>query len=82
MISLSSSHNAGAAKLARIARIVASRPISHVLFKLHGSFAKTYIGHGTYKAFVADILGIKENDDLLVEAFSIAQHQGPTYEFA
>ena len=81
MIGPSSSHTAGAAKLARIASMIAARPIVHALFGLHGSFAKTYKGHGTDKALVAGVLGIREDDERLVDAFSIAQRQGLTYEF-
>ena len=47
MIGPSSSHTAGAARLARIARLIVAAPFSHVCFALHGSFAKTYRGHGT-----------------------------------
>ena len=41
MIGPSSSHTAGAAKLARVARIIAEHPFHRVTFGLYGSFAKT-----------------------------------------
>ena len=47
MIGPSSSHTAGAAKLARIARIIAQRPFHRVRFGLHGSFAKTGARHSS-----------------------------------
>ena len=47
MIGPSSSHTAGAAKLARTARMIVGKPFTHVDFGLHGSFEKTYKGHGT-----------------------------------
>ena len=56
MIGPSSSHTAGAAKLARTARIIVKDEITHVSFRLHGSFAKTGKGHGTEKALVAGAL--------------------------
>ena len=81
MIGPSSSHTAGAAKLARIAAIIAAAPFSHVTFSLAGSFAKTYRGHGTDKALVAGVLGIHEDDERLVDAFEIAKEKGLSYSF-
>ena len=53
MIGPSSSHTAGAARLGRIARaLLGQRPVRADIL-LHGSFAKTYRGHGTDKAIVA-----------------------------
>ena len=42
MIGPSSSHTAGAARLARMAAELVGQPFTHVEFGLHGSFAKTY----------------------------------------
>ncbi len=53
MIGPSSSHTAGAARLAKVASSIAGRNIAAVKFVLHGSFGKTYRGHGTDKALVA-----------------------------
>ena len=47
MVGPSSSHTAGAARLGKVARAVAGADIEEVTFYLHGSFAKTYKGHGT-----------------------------------
>ncbi|MEA4986451.1 MAG: L-serine ammonia-lyase, iron-sulfur-dependent subunit beta [Anaerovorax sp.] len=81
MIGPSSSHTAGAAKLARIARQIVGVPFTHVSFGLHGSFAKTYQGHGTDKALVAGALGLKEDDERLRQAFSLAEKEGITFDF-
>ena len=55
MIGPSSSHTAGAARLGRIARaLLGQRPVRADIL-LHGSFAKTYRGHGTDKAIVAGV---------------------------
>lgn len=81
MIGPSSSHTAGAAKLSFVARSMLTKPFHHVSFGLHGSFAKTYKGHGTDIALVAGALGIKENDERLRQAFLIAREQGITYDF-
>lgn len=81
MIGPSSSHTAGAAKLARAAVTIIGEPVSHVSFGLYGSFAKTYKGHGTDIALVAGVLGLKEDDERLTEGFSLAKERNLTYEF-
>ena len=81
MIGPSSSHTAGAARLSKVARNIVAKPFSHVSFGLHGSFAKTYKGHGTDCALVAGILGFDEDDERLADAFSIAKERGITFEF-
>lgn len=81
MIGPSSSHTAGAAKLARVARILVGQPFSHVSFGLHGSFARTYKGHGTDRALVAGALGLREDDERLARSFELAAAQGITFDF-
>ncbi|MCY6957530.1 L-serine ammonia-lyase, iron-sulfur-dependent subunit beta [Clostridium sp. ZC22-4] len=76
MIGPSSSHTAGAARLGKFAAIVAGGNIKKVEFLLHGSFAKTYKGHGTDKALVAGILGMDPWDENLKNSFSIAKERG------
>ena len=56
MIGPSSSHTAGANRLARVSRQIYGKPFERVTFHLFGSFAATYIGHGTDKALTAGIL--------------------------
>lgn len=73
MIGPSSSHTAGAARLAKIARIIAGKGIKSVEFYLHGSFAKTYKGHGTDRALVAGILGMDPWDERLRDSIKIAK---------
>ncbi len=81
MIGPSSSHTAGAAKLARIAGQIAGMDFTQVSFGLYGSFAKTYRGHGTDKALVAGALGLREDDERLRDAFSLAQEKEITFDF-
>lgn len=81
MIGPSSSHTAGAARLARVAREIVGQPFFHVSFGLHGSFAKTFKGHGTDKALVAGALGLFEDDERLSDAFEQARQVGLTYNF-
>jgi len=81
MIGPSSSHTAGAARIGRIARIIAGEDVKKVQFLLHGSFAMTYKGHGTDKALLAGVLGILESDKELKNAMDIAVKNGVTYTF-
>ena len=81
MIGPSSSHTAGAARLAKVASSIAGRNIASVKFVLHGSFGKTYRGHGTDKALVAGILGMDPWDDKLKDAIEIAAEKGLKVEF-
>ena len=81
MIGPSSSHTAGAAKLARIAAKIAGEGFVKVLFELHGSFEKTGKGHGTEKALLAGAMGIREDDERIREAFAIAKRDQFCYEF-
>lgn len=81
MVGPSSSHTAGAAKLAQAAKLIAKKPFSHISFGLHGSFAKTYKGHGTDRALVAGALGLNADDEKLPYSFEIAKERGITFDF-
>ncbi|MTI68852.1 MAG: L-serine ammonia-lyase, iron-sulfur-dependent, subunit beta [Firmicutes bacterium] len=79
MIGPSSSHTAGAARLGKVARYIAGDNFNKVKFFLHGSFAKTYKGHGTDKALAAGVLGMEPFDDNLPKSLDIAKDLG--YDF-
>ena len=81
MIGPSSSHTAGAARLARVAQGLAGRAFTHVTFGLHGSFHDTYLGHGTDVALLAGALGYREDDEALRDAKELAEAAGITYSF-
>ncbi len=81
MIGPSSSHTAGAARIGEVARYIADFELGKVIFHLHGSFAKTYKGHGTDKALVAGILGMEPHDERLRSSFEIAKDRGIDIEF-
>ena len=81
MVGPSSSHTAGAARLAKVARAIANGEIIEVKFLLHGSFAKTYRGHGTDRALVAGILGMEPSDIRLRDSLEIAKEKGIKIEF-
>ncbi len=75
MIGPSSSHTAGAARLGKVAKEIAGKDFDSVKFYLHGSFAKTYKGHGTDRALVAGVLGMEPGDERLRDALEMAKEQ-------
>ena len=81
MVGPSSSHTAGAARLAKIANDICYKPFYKVTFGLHGSFAETGLGHGTDKALLAGTLGFLADDERLKDAYEYARLQGIKYEF-
>lgn len=81
MIGPSSSHTAGAARLGKMAKEIADDSFIKVTFYLHGSFAKTYKGHGTDRALVAGILGMEPSDERIRESLNIAKEKGIEIEF-
>lgn len=81
MIGPSSSHTAGANRIARVARKILGGKPSGARFGLKGSFAETYKGHGTDRALVAGVLGIGADDPRLPDALEIAALGGVTITF-
>ena len=72
MIGPSSSHTAGAVKLGLIANMINNNTIDKVDIIFHGSFAKTYRGHGTDKAIIGGLLGMKPDDINIRNSIAIA----------
>ena len=66
MVGPSSSHTAGAASMALLARKLFPGEIKEVHFTLYGSFAKTYRGHGTDRALMGGMLGFETDDSSLL----------------
>lgn len=81
MVGPSSSHTAGAVNIAYVARKMFGRNVKSVEFKLYGSFANTYKGHGTDKALLGGILGFSSEDLRIQNSFQLATEQGIDYEF-
>lgn len=81
MIGPSSSHTAGAARLAQVAGKIAGPHITDVVFTLYGSFSHTSRGHGSDRALVAGILGMGPDDERLRSSFSIAKERGLRFSF-
>ena len=82
MIGPSSSHTAGAAAMALLARKLFGGKTPHrVVFTLYGSFAKTYKGHGTDKALLGGMLGFQPDDERIRDSFKIAEEEGLDFTF-
>lgn len=81
MIGPSSSHTAGAARIGLITRhLLGEEPVSAVI-RLFGSFAETYRGHGTDRAIVGGLLGMKVDDPGLRGSLETARTKGVSIEF-
>ena len=81
MIGPSSSHTAGAAKIAYLAQKMITGPLIQVDFTLYGSFARTYRGHGTDRALLGGIMGFTTDDMRIRNSFEIAENKGVAFTF-
>jgi L-serine dehydratase len=81
MIGPSSSHTAGAVRIGLVARQIAGGDFRTARCLLHGSFARTYKGHGTDIALAAGLLGMSSEDDALRDAKAIAQSRDKQISF-
>ncbi len=81
MIGPSSSHTAGAVRLGEAASLLCAKPFDRVEFGLHGSFAKTYRGHGTDLALLAGILGMGPENEKIPDSFNLAEKKGLLWNF-
>lgn len=81
MIGPSSSHTAGATKIGRATRALLEQEPVSVSVKFHGSFAKTYKGHGTDKAIIAGLMGMLPDDERIRDSLQLAQKSGIDYNF-
>jgi L-serine dehydratase len=76
MIGPSSSHTAGACRIGLLARAILQARPERAAITLHGSFAKTGRGHGTDRALVAGLLGMRPDDGRLPDALAEAERDG------
>lgn len=78
MVGPSSSHTAGAARIGLIARLLLGEEVVRADIAFHGSFAKTYHGHGTDRAMVGGLMGMPVDDLRLRDSLELAKRQGMT----
>ena len=81
MIGPSSSHTAGAARIGNMGRTLLGEEVARADIGLHGSFAETGFGHGTDRALLAGLLGMKPDDLRIPNAYEEANHAGMAYSF-
>jgi L-serine dehydratase len=81
MVGPSSSHTAGAVRIGNMARtLLGGEPkTAHIL--LHGSFAETGQGHGTDRALIAGLLGMKPDNLDIPNSFELARKRGLAFDF-
>lgn len=81
MVGPSSSHTAGAVRIGYTARtLLGERPVNAVI-GLSGSFAATGSGHGTDRALIAGLLGMKPDDMRIPDSFELADQEGLAFSF-
>ena len=76
MVGPSSSHTAGAARIGFLTRRLLGSTPRRAELLLHGSFAKTYKGHGTDKALIAGIMGMATDDERIRFSPRLAEEAG------
>lgn len=81
MVGPSSSHTAGAVRIGLVARRLLGEDIRSAEILLYGSFLATGKGHGTQKALVAGLLGMKPDDYRIPDSLEIAKERGMSIEF-
>ena len=79
MVGPSSSHTAGALRIALVARSLAPKQLERVEFWLYNSFSHTHLGHGTDYALIAGILGLAPDDTRVREALTLAEEAHLNY---
>ena len=82
MVGPSSSHTAGAVRIGYISRKLWQEEPVKAEILLHGSFATTGPGHGTDKALVAGLLGMKPDDIRIPKSFELAKEAGLEFSFS
>jgi L-serine dehydratase len=81
MVGPSSSHTAGACRLGLVARALLGAAPAEALVELHGSFARTGVGHGTDRAIAGGLLGFQPDDERLRDSLELARAQGLVVRF-
>ncbi len=82
MIGPSSSHTAGAARIGRVVRkLLGAQPVQADI-GFHGSFAKTYAGHGTDRAVAGGLLDFDVDDVRLRDSLILAREAGMVLRFS
>lgn len=81
MVGPSSSHTAGAARIGNMGRTLLGEEVARADIGLYGSFAETGFGHGTDRALLAGLLGMKPDDLRIPNAYEEANRADMAYSF-
>lgn len=81
MVGPSSSHTAGAARIGNMGRTLLGEEVARADIGLYVSFAETGFGHGTDRALLAGLLGMKPDDLRIPNAYEEANRAGMAYSF-
>lgn len=81
MVGPSSSHTAGAARIGNMGRTLLGEEVARADIGLYGLFAETGFGHGTDRALLAGLLGMKPDDLRIPNAYEEANRAGMAYSF-
>ena len=82
MVGPSSSHTAAAVRIAYVTRTMLGEEPVNAMISLSGSFAATGSGHGTDRALIAGLLGMKPDDMRIPDSFELAEQEGLSFSFA
>ena len=81
MVGPSSSHTAGAVRIGNMGRTLLGCVPRKARLHLHGSFAETGAGHGTDKALVAGLLGLRPDSFAIPNSFRLAEEARLSFTF-
>lgn len=81
MVGPSSSHTAGAVRIGFVSRRLLGEPVKKAELLLYGSFLATGKGHGTDRALVAGLLGMRPDDERVPFSFEEAEKAGMEISF-
>ena len=81
MVGPSSSHTAGAVRIGNMGRTLLGCVPRKARLHLHGSFAETGVGHGTDKALIAGLLGLKPDSFDIPNSFRLAEEARLSFTF-
>ena len=80
MVGPSSSHTAGAVRIGLMTRRLLGEKVRKAEIGMYGSFAATGRGHGTDRALIAGLLGMKPDDILLPDSFREVEKEGMEFQ--
>jgi L-serine dehydratase len=81
MIGPSSSHTAGVVRIGNMVQKIIGYTPTDIVIKFHGSFATTYMGHGSDKAIIAGLMGYETDALEIRTSHQIAKDRGIKFSF-